>query len=771
MKFAVVFLGLVALVASASIGTGRNVKIADKNFLQMQKFLFEIVYRIEDPLVFEEWIKKGDRLIIDQSQYSDYDIYMEKFYEAYKSGALLPKGEFFGALVKTHSKQALGLFNFFYYAKNWETFMRNVCWARINVNEGMFVQALTLAVIHRDDLDGLILPSIYEIFPQHFFNSKFVYEAEKFDFDTWSKITMYEKEYNDIFYKNLKDLHKTFYFNTRDWKTWQWWKMMGIGEHWYLEEKYLQRENIDEFNKDPKWLDIVKGTKWFYMPVDYTRDINIYNEHSKLSYFTEDLGWNAYWYYLNMDYAFFLDGKTFGLDKSRRGEYWLFNVQQLLARYYIERLANGFGDIPEFTLNGEVEHGYDPQLLAFNGVGFSYRKNYWEVESTDNLKMLTEVRTFIQRINNIIDLGYYKLADGTIVDLRKPDAIELIGNLMQGNIDTMDKHFFANWIMLSHMSFADAHSNDIEVFPNVFLNFETMMRDPMFYMVYKKVADVFYRFKYHLKPYHPEQLFYSGVTIKNVQVSPLVTYFDLVDTDVTNMLNDKMTFVDGEFVWDKTLLARQMRLNHKPFNFEITIESDKPQNVIIRTFLGPKFDEFGRVLSLNENRENFVAIDQVARTLVSGKNIIKRSSNDFFTYEDRTTYTELYKYVLLAAEGKYEFPLDISEPHCAFPDRLVLPRGWVKGMPVQLFFMVTPQTKQEQIESYDKTYSCGIGAGSNEWRLDDLPLGYPFDRTIDEFEFFVPNMYFKDVKIYYEDRLEKYWQNKYEHFGTFDYNF
>ena len=83
-------------------------------------------------------------------------MYMEKFYEAYKYGAILPKGEFFGALVNTHLKQAYGLFEFFYYAKNWEVFQRNVAWARMHCNEGMFVYALTLAVIHRQDFHGLI---------------------------------------------------------------------------------------------------------------------------------------------------------------------------------------------------------------------------------------------------------------------------------------------------------------------------------------------------------------------------------------------------------------------------------------------------------------------------------------------------------------------------------------------------------------------------------------------------------------------------------------
>nr|AAB58984.1 arylphorin [Calliphora vicina] len=757
MKIAIVLLAIVGLAASASI-TDKKVKIADKDFLAKQKFLFEIVYRVEDPLMFEEWIKMGKSFTFDKADYNHFDMYMDKFYEAYKYGAILPKGEFF------------------YYAKNWEVFQRNVAFARMHCNEGMFVYALTLAVIHRDDFHGLILPSIYEIFPQYFFNSKFVYEAEKFDYDVWSKYIMYEKEYKDILYKDYATFYKNhdnhhYYFFTKDFKTYQWWKMMGLGEHWYSEDRFMLRDNMDKYNKDSKYLEIFEGTKMFFMPVDYTRDIEFFNKESVLSYFTEDVGFNAYWYYLNMDYAFFLDGKTYGLNKDRRGEYWLYNVRQLLSRYYMERLSHGFGEIPRFSFMYSIEYGYNPQLVYHNGVGFSYRKNYYEVESFGKFDYFYKVLDFFNRMDEIITKGVYVTYDGKTIDLRKPESIEYIGSIMQGNVDTFDSYFFKYWYMFAHMYFGDDNTHDFEVFPHIFLNYETMMRDPMFYMFYKKIASVYFQFFNYVKPYTHEELLFPGVTIKDVKVSELVTYFDLVDFDVTNLMNDKMTFVDGQFVWDKTLLARQMRLNHKPFDFDFVIESDKAQKVVIRTYLGPKYDEFGRVISLTENRENFMELDSFLYTLKSGVNEFKRYSKDFYwTVEDRTTYTELYKYVMLALQGKYDFPLDISEPHCGFPDRLVLPHGWYKGMPMQFFFYVTPfTTEYEQFSTYDYSYSCGIGSGVRY--IDEMPFGYPFDREIDEYEFFVPNMYFKDVKIFHQDTFEKYFEHKYEKFGHFDYNY
>lgn len=68
MKLTLVILALVACVTAFSVPT-QKVKIADKNFLEKQKFLFEIVHRIDEPLMFEEWIKMGQKLITDKAQY------------------------------------------------------------------------------------------------------------------------------------------------------------------------------------------------------------------------------------------------------------------------------------------------------------------------------------------------------------------------------------------------------------------------------------------------------------------------------------------------------------------------------------------------------------------------------------------------------------------------------------------------------------------------------------------------------------------------------
>ncbi|XP_055905325.1 larval serum protein 1 beta chain-like [Eupeodes corollae] len=772
MKLTLAILACVVIVGLNAANVPKNQSyVVDKAYLEKQKFLFEILYRVEDPLQFEEYIKLGGKLNNDTSKYQKYDNSMSQFYATYKVGGLLPKGEYFSAVQKIHSQQALGLFNFFYYAKDYETLVQNIAWARLNVNEGMFVYALTLAVIHRPDMKGLILPSIFEIFPQLHLNAKSVYQAEKFDSDVYNRRIMLEKELKSI-YEQETNVENSKQFYLKDWKTWQWWKLMGLEEKFYTEEKTFLRNNIQELINNPKYKEILKDVEAYYLPVDYTRDIGIFNEESKLSYFTEDAGLNAYWYYLNMDYADILNGEEYGLNKDRRGELWIYNVQQLLARYYMERLSNGLGQIGELSMYGTVKAGYDPQLIAYNGNGFSYRKNYYDLQSNLNMDLALRVISVHRRVMDIIDTGKYVTSTGVEIDLSSPNAIDYIGSLMQGNVDILDKNIFGHWYALTNAYFSGDKYGAFIVQPHALQNYETMLRDPASYQIFKRIVEVYYKFKNNLPSYKREELNVPGVKIQDVEVSELKTYFDLVDLDMTNLLNEKMVFADGKLVWDKTLLARQMRLNHIPYNYNIKVQSDAPKKVVIRTYLAPEFDQNGQKIDLLSNRQNFLEIDIFNYELPAGETIIKRNSKDiYYNTNDQTTYTELYKYVMLAYEGKQELPYGISEAHCGYPARLALPRGWVKGMPMSLVVVISPDnSEQQQVPTYDYKITCGIGSGARY--SDNRPLGYPFDRKIENYqEFLVPNMYVKNVKIYHEDKLDKYYPLKYENYGNFDYNY
>ncbi|XP_055907157.1 larval serum protein 1 beta chain-like [Eupeodes corollae] len=769
MKLTLVILACLA-VAVHSIPVEKDVKIADKTLLEKQKFFFEMLRHVGEPLMLDEYMKHGEKLIFDESKYTMIDEYMKMFYENYKMGELLAQDDFFSVVNKHHIKQATGLFHFFLNAKDWETLVDNIVWARMNCNQGMFVFALNMAVIHRADLAGIMLPTIYEIFPQMFFNGKLIMQAEKFDWELWNKQIMYEKQWLSIFEKkHAKNMHDKQY-HMKDFKMWQWWKLMGLDQDWHLEEKCILREDMEAMKNDPKWMEWMNEMKMVWMPVDYSRDIEIMNEESKLAYLTEDLGWNAYWYYLNMDYSMILDSNQIPLKKDRRGEWWLYNVQQILARYYMERLSHGMGEISELSWHGAIQMGYDPKLIAYNGIGFTMRKNYWEIESHMNEEMLQKIMNMERRIIDALEYGKIKTLDGESIDLMKPESIEIVGNMLQGNMEMIDRSFFGHWLKLASMYLAGEDYEAMTVMPNAMMNYETMLRDPLYYQLLKKAMVMLKSYKKMIPSYKHDDLLMQGVTIQDVKVDKMMTYFDLVDTDVTNLMNHNQIYENGKMTWDKTLLARQMRLNHKPYTVEMMVKADQAQKVVIRTFLAPEFDEFGRTIDLMKHRENIMEIDAFTYDLVMGENMIKRSSMDYvWTSKDRTTFAELYKMVMMASEDKTKLRLDVSQPHCAFPARLVLPRGWVKGMPMKMIVMISPyKMDQEQHMTYDHSYLCGIGSGARF--VDNMPFGYPFDRKIENMrDMVVPNMFWKDVKIYHMDKFEKY-EHKYENFGTFDYH-
>jgi hypothetical protein len=445
---------------------------------------------------------------------------------------------------------------------------------------------------------------------------------------------------------------------------------------------------------------------------------------------------------------------------NRLGEYWIYAVQQVVARYYMERLSHGMAPNDALYFYGIVRNGYDPQLTGYNGNGFTFRKNYHQLESYQILELSNKVFSDYGKFLGSIESGKFMTKDGVVIDVSKPETIEFIGKLMQGSFEVFDQKFLGSWYALANVYLTNGQYEDFTVLPNVLQNYETMARDPITYQLLGMITDVYWRFKHQLPAYEQEELLLPGVKIQDVEVSELKTHFDLVDYDVTNLMNEKMSFIDGEFVWDKTLLARQMRLNHIPYDFIIKVKSEQAKKVIVRTYLAPDFDEYGQKIDIMEQQKYFLVLDAFVYDLPAGSSVIKRNSKEsYYTTSDQTTYTELYKYVMLAYEGKQDLPSGISQPIRGYPDRLTLPHGWVKGMPMKMFFMISEFNGSQ----YDFP---------SDHQLDKVSIGYPFDRKINSYkEFLVPNMFFKDVKIYHVDKLDRYYPLKYANYGHFDYSF
>lgn len=102
------------------------------------------------------------------------------------------------------------------------------------------------------------------------------------------------------------------------------------------------------------------------------------NEY-KLDYFMEDVGLNAYYYYVRQVMPFWLDMKDFEIPAYFRGYFYYFKHKQLLSRYYLERISNDLGDIEDFDWNKPFYPGYYSTLTYNNGIVMPQRSRYTNV--------------------------------------------------------------------------------------------------------------------------------------------------------------------------------------------------------------------------------------------------------------------------------------------------------------------------------------------------------------------------------------------------------
>lgn len=89
------------------------------------------------------------------------------------------------------------------------------------------------------------------------------------------------------------------------------------------------------------------------------------------------------------------------------------------------------------------------------------------------------------------------------------------------------------------------------VVPSVLEHYQTALRDPAFYMIWKRVLGLFQQWQEKLPHYKPEELAMPQVAIEKVDVDKLVTYFEYSYMNVTsglpmNVEEGIFHFISGE---------------------------------------------------------------------------------------------------------------------------------------------------------------------------------------------------------------------------------
>ncbi|KAL0821716.1 hypothetical protein ABMA28_005142 [Loxostege sticticalis] len=680
MRTVVVLASLLALVVAeqSTFFNIHNVKTKAIEPLTKEKQykVLELFEAISQENKHAAWYKVGKEWDIEANieHYEKKEV-VEHFYKLYRHG-FLPKYHQFSIFDKKMQTEVKALYDLFYYAKDFETFYKTAAWARVYLNEGYFAYSFYIALFHRADTRDIVLPAFYEVWPQY--------------------------------YLNLDMFNKMYYS-----------KMRGP-----LFEDY------EEYG-------IVEGKEHYFFYANYS-DYHTYGHNEyKLAYFTEDIGWNTYYTYFHSLVPFWEHGDNIfaGLFKERRGEAYYYFYQQLLARYYLERLSNGLGEIPTFSWYQPFKYGFYP-FLTSTFYPFAQRPNNYVLQTEKNLDDLRFVRNYEDIFLSWLEKGKFN-AYNQEVDFYNSKSINFVGNFWQANPDLYEKvgpnHYHRSYEQAARriLGAAPYKYNEYSFVPTALDYYQTSLRDPAFYQIYNKIFGFMLQYKKYLKPYTQETLHYIGVKVNDVQISDLITYFDFHGFNASNAI----AYSDTELVSEKKSFAVfQPRLNRDPFTFKIKVKSDVEEFATFKIFVGPKYDGKGYPIKFEDNWMNFVELDWFNHKLTKGENVIERSSEEFFHFkEDSLSIQQIYT---LLAENK--LPVDMIEKYDNLPKRLMLPRGTKGGFPLQFFVYVYP--KQQLPKEYEVL---------EQFILDDKPFGYPLDRPVSHF-FFQPNMYFKDAEVYHK---------------------
>ncbi|XP_050665718.1 basic juvenile hormone-suppressible protein 2-like [Leptidea sinapis] len=696
---------LVCLALGLALASARpetdDLKLNFSDLKQRQFFILKLLNHVLEPVTYKEIEDIGRNFKIEDNidLYTKQDV-VKTFFNQIKFG-FLPRGEVFTLHVDRQMKEVLTFFHMLYFAKDFDAFVKTACWMRLNVNEGMFVYALTVAVRHRDDCKGIVLPPPYEIYPYYFVRSDVIQRA--------------------------------YMLKMRN----------GL-----LDEKVGHFYGIRKTDKD------------VYIIDENVFDTRVYlNDEDRLRYFTEDIDLNTYYYYFHVDFPFWMRDDIINKNTNRRWEYTLYVYQQILARYYLERLSNGLGEITTFSWNKPIRKGYWPWLTLHNGVQLPVRLNNYVVARDNDVNLVNLAENYEKIINEAIVKGFVEI-NGKRFDLVKPEDIEHLGKLIYGTVDRLDiskqnveAYRYMLILIKSVVGLNTAFSGNYFVVPSVLDSYQTALRDPVFYQLQKRLSYLFILFKLRLPSYTREELYFPGVKIDNVVVDKLVTYFDDYLMDMTNAVilnNDEFKKSKS----DMTFLVRKRRLNHQPFKVSFDIMSDKTVDCIVRVFLGPKEDHLGRLIDLNLNRVNFVELDTFYYKLNNGRNTIIRNSQDMHNFvRDRMMTRDLWTKLTTVSDVK-DLYKDLVNYHTGFPTRLLLPKGRVGGMNMLLYVIVTPLRVVDNVDV--SIFDVNRRDRFVELRstlVDKMPLGFPFDRTIDEAKFFTPNMKFVDVTVFHKAQV------------------
>ncbi|XP_017068200.1 larval serum protein 1 gamma chain [Drosophila eugracilis] len=508
-------------------GSSNNI-MEDNQWQGRQHFLLDLLLQVHKPLLHEKLIAMGDQLNEDPEEYKEGTWrYINDFQERVHQNRVPGPFSIINQLDEEMPKNLLGVYRFLTMARDWFSFQRNACYARIHFHPLLFVNALQMAVVEREDTKDLQMPAMYEVLPQLYFEKEVILAAQDV---AWHQLTP-----------------------------------------------------IRMVTPKRRWRDILLGYRSprqsFSEEEPMTTDPLIIDNERKLSYLSLDLELNSHWNSLinrlvisieegkeRLNDPIIIDGDRLVAFRGsfdevnyrnhmdmesnyHNSKVYLHNLQQFVAALTMEDLATGQRSMDLI----------DPPLLTTGGVPYK------------------GTSLNIQAVRHILDLS---LEDLKIqIDMAVKHNNHSLDNLkIAGQIIATNYLHICRQLSLAVNGNARNQANMLGL-PTANL------RDPIYRSLLFRLNDILG--SYETRDVYKVGGERQSPKIVDIKVSNLLTYEETINTDLINLIDQQLLQSQRnnlQFL-RRHLMARQRRLNHHPFSISLAITAPAEKTVLVRLYL------------------------------------------------------------------------------------------------------------------------------------------------------------------------------------------
>ncbi|XP_075210449.1 hexamerin-like [Lycorma delicatula] len=649
------------------------------------------------------------------------------FLNNFAQNNFLPKDDVFTPTSQQHQNQVAQLFHFFYSAQDWNTFKAAAAWARERINPQQFAYAFTAAVLNHPATQGVVVPALYEVVPHDFVPATAIQQIYRARFQGYPYAYVYANYSN----QNENNQYYNDYYNQDNNNS--------------NNNNYNNGQNNNNGNNNRYYYYGPHNPNAVFAVNDGSQDNNAgtpENPENRVSYFTEDVGINAYHAGFHVQNPAFFGANNnnnyfdsifnnfnnnynqnynnnnyyYNYKVAKRGEAFYYAHQQFYARYVLERLSNNLPIPQPINFNDKIEPGYNPNLQYANGQAVPARppNTYFQQQQKNdnnnnnnaqqpNNNQAQNPQVYEQRLQEVADTGFVQNPDGSKTNINNQYGLGILANIAANPADSPNSAYYGNYFAAGKnaIGFIVDPNNQNGVAPGAAANFATASRDPAYYQFLAKLNQIFYNFQNNFGPYNPNELNFPGVKIQSFDVSRLITFFDYFNVNVDNAVNNhnnngnqNSNNNNGQYY------VKFQRLTNQPFNYKLNVQSNRNTNAVVRVFIGPKYDSNGQQFTLPQASQYFVQLDQFTVQLNNGQNVIQRNSQQSPLYVyDAPSFQQIYSQ--LQQRNQAFFANQAANRFWGFPQRAQLPKGKPSGQEFVFYAIITQASPNNNNVNYN----------------------------------------------------------------------